>query len=153
VQLKPLYSVRFRYPSDWEVAITGKAGREEQLFFFAEGTCTGALSGRFRGANHPRRRTDMTFTPDFQGVIETEDGALVMFDYQGYGRAYPPGRRQIVCAAWHTTDHEKYKWLNDAICIGSGEVRVPDMPPDQLKQIDVELVIDFSEVVWEPPAN
>jgi hypothetical protein len=41
MQLKPLYSVRFRYPSDWEVALTGKAGREEQLFFFAEGTCTG----------------------------------------------------------------------------------------------------------------
>jgi hypothetical protein len=56
----------------------------------------------------------MSFTPDFQGVIETGDGAVVMFDYQGYGRAYPPGKRQIVCAAWHTTDHEKYKWLNDA---------------------------------------
>ena len=95
----------------------------------------------------------MSFTPDFQGVIETSDGAVVMFDYQGYGRAYPPGKRQIVCAAWHTTDYEKYKWLNDAICIGSGEVRVPDMPPGQLKQIDVELVIDFSEVIWEPPAD
>ncbi len=153
MQLKPLYSVRFRYPSDWEVALTGKAGREEQLFFFAEGTCTGALAGSFRGANHPRRRTDLTYTPDLQGVIETEDGAVIMFDYQGYGRAYPPGRRQIVCAAWHTTDHEKYAWLNDAMCIGSGEVRWPDLPPEQVKQVDVELVIDFSEVIWKPPAN
>jgi hypothetical protein len=151
--LKPLYSVRFVYPADWDVALEGPAGKEEQLFFLAEGRCTGALAGTFRGANHPRRRTDLTFTPDFQGVIETEDGATILFDYQGYGRAYPKGRRQIVVAAWHTSSHEKYRWLNDAICVGSGEVRVPDKPAEELKQIDVELVVDFSEVIWEPPQD
>lgn len=76
-----------------------------------------------------------------------------MFDYQGYGRAYPPGRRQIVAAAWHITSHEKYRWLNDAICVGSGEVRWPDKPPAEVRQIEVELVIDFSEVVWGAPAD
>lgn len=69
MQLKPLYSVRFRYPADWGVELTGPAGKEETRFLLAEGTCTGTISGRFRGANHPRRRTDLTFTPDFQGVI------------------------------------------------------------------------------------
>ena len=39
--------------------------------------------------------TDRTFVPDFQGVIETEDGATVFFDMHGYGRAYPVARRQI----------------------------------------------------------
>jgi hypothetical protein len=151
MRLKPLYSVRFRYPSDWSVELTGPAGREEQHFFFAEGACTGTLAGRFHGANHPRRRTDLTFAPDFQGVIETEDGAVVYFDYQGYGRAYPKGRRQIVGAAWHLSEHEKYKWLNDVICVFAGEVRVPDLPPEELKQIDVELVLDVSELVWEAP--
>jgi hypothetical protein len=153
MQLKPLYTVRFRYPEDWEVTLSGPAGKEEQLFFIAEGTCTGTLSGRFRGANHPRRRTDHTATPDFQGVIETHDGATIMFDYQGYGRAYPPGRRQIVGAAWHLSDNEKYKWLNDVVCVLAGEVRVPDKPIAELKQIDVELVCDVSELVWEAPEN
>ncbi len=97
MQLKPLYSVRFHYPADWAVELTGPGGKEEQHFFFAEGTCTGTITGHFRGANHPRRRTDLTFTPDFQGMIETDDGAMIMFDYQGYGRAYPKGRRQIIC--------------------------------------------------------
>ena len=27
------------------------------------------------------------------------------------------------------------------------------MPPGQLKQFGVELVIGFSEVIWEPPAD
>ena len=151
MQLKPLYTVRFRYPSDWAVELTGPAGKEEQHFFFAEGRCTGTIAGSFRGANHPRRRTDLTFVPDFQGVIETDDGALIMFDYQGYGRAYPKGRRQIVTAAWHTTSHHKYAWLNDAVCVGCGEVRWPDKPPEQVKQVEVELVIDFSELIWEAP--
>lgn len=153
MQLKPLYSVRFRYQADWAVELTGPAGKEEQHFFFAEGTCTGAIAGRFRGANHPRRRTDLTFTPDFQGIIETDDRAVIFFDYQGYGRAYPPGRRQIVAAAFHTTSSEKYRWLNDVICVGSGEVRWPDKPPDTVKQIEVELVVDFSELVWEAPQD
>jgi hypothetical protein len=70
----------------------GSESAEGRFFFLAEGR----ISGLFRGANHPSRRGDGTFLPDFQGVIETDDGAEVLFDYQGYGRAYPVGRRQIV---------------------------------------------------------
>jgi hypothetical protein len=151
--LKPLYSVRFHYPEDWSVELAGPAGKEEHHFFFAEGVCTGRLAGRFRGANHPRRRTDLTFTPDIQGVIETDDGATVIFDHKGYGRAYPKGRRQIVGAAWHLSDHERYRWLNDVVCVLAGEVRWPDKPPEQVRQVEVELVIDVSELVWEAPAD
>jgi hypothetical protein len=129
MQLKALYQIRFRYPEDWQVELKGTAGLEEQLFFIAEGRCTGAVAGRFRGANHPRRRTDRT------------------------GRAYPPGRRQIVGAAWHLSDHEKYRRLNDTICVLAGEVRVPDKPPEELRQVDVELVMDVSELVWEAPKD
>jgi hypothetical protein len=51
------------------------------------------------------------FCPDFQGVIETADGALVMFDWRGYGRTYPVGRRQIVGSATHLAEDERYRWL------------------------------------------
>jgi hypothetical protein len=153
LQLKPLYTVRFRYPDGWQVELSGDWGREEQHYDFAEGTCTGGLAGRFRGGNHPRRRSDRTAAMDLQGFIETDDGALIMLDYQGYGRTYPPGRRQVVGAAWHLSDHEKYRRLNDIICVIAGEVRVPpSMPADQVKQADVELVFNVSELVWEPPA-
>ncbi|HXC77783.1 MAG TPA: hypothetical protein VNU19_12090 [Candidatus Acidoferrum sp.] len=90
---------------------------------------------------------------DFQGVVETEDGAVVMFDYQGYGRAYPPGRRQIVGADWHVSQHEKYKWLNDSICVLAGEVRWPDKPHAEVTPVEVQLVCEVSELVWEAPED
>ena len=143
MKLLPLYRVRFSYPQGWEVALTSPTSTESQHFYLAEGICEGRLQGTFRGANHPRRRGDRTFEPDFQGIIETTDGAAIFFKYQGYGRAYPIGRRQIVVSAFHLSDHDNYRWLNDSLAVGVGEVR-------SLGEERVELVVDFSEVVWEP---
>ena len=142
MKLVPLYRVRFSYPQGWEVSLSSAAGTEGQHFYLAEGTCEGRIQGRFRGANHPRRRGDGTFEPDFQGVIETQDGAVIFFHYSGYGRAYPPGRRQVVVAASHLSDHARYRWLNDSLAVGEGEVRT-------LGEGQVELVIDWSEIIWE----
>jgi hypothetical protein len=153
MQLKPLYQLRYRYTNEWEVALTGSAGREEEHFFFAEGATKGKVAGRFRGANHPHRRTDLTYVPDLQGVIETEDGAVILVDWHGYGRAYPKGRRQIVGAAFHVTDNERYKWLNDSVCVTSGEVRSPDVPPEEYQLSAIEIVIDVSELIWEAPKD
>jgi hypothetical protein len=142
-ELKHLYRVRFTYPEGWSIPLAEGASGESQHFYFAEGRCDGSLQGRFRGANHPRRRSDGTFLPDFQGIIETEDGGVVYFDYRGYGRAYPAGRRQIVSAATHLSADERYRWLNDVICVGVGEVRSE-------AGRGVELVLDIMELVWQP---
>jgi len=161
VELKPVYKVRFRYPDGWEVGLEGPLGREERHFYFAEGTCEGAIAGRFRGSNHPRRRSDATAAMDLQGFIETEDGALIMLDYQGYGRVFRKEHRQIagaawktrqvVGAAWHTASDERYKWLNEAFCVITGEVRAPDR--ENYEQADVELMFQVSELVWSPPPD
>jgi hypothetical protein len=142
MRLEPLYRVEFAYPVGWLVELAGEHGREWQGFFVAEGTCSGRIGGRMRGANHPRRRTDGTYCPDLQGIIETADGEL-FFDWRGYGRAYPAGRRQIVLTATHLAEHERLRWLNDVVCVGTGEVR---SGPDE-----TVLVIDVAELVWEPP--
>jgi hypothetical protein len=141
MRLEPLYRVRLTYPYARSSQLAGPGGTESQYFFLAEGRCEGRISGQLRGANHPRRRTDHTFMPDFQGVIETDDGAIIMFDYFGYGRAYPEERRQIVSAATHLSDDPRYRWLNDVMCVGTGEVGDP------------ELVVDMAELVWEPPTE
>jgi hypothetical protein len=123
--------------------LAGPDSNEAKVFFLAEGRCEGRISGRFRGANHPYRRGDGTFMPDFQGVIETDDGAEVLFDYRGYGRAYPVGRRQIVTSATHLSDDERYRWLNDSLSVGVGEVRSQENGT-------TELIVEWSELVWEP---
>jgi hypothetical protein len=70
-----------------------------------------------------------------------------MFEWHGYGRAYPPGRRQIVGAVFHLADSEPDRRLNDVVCVG--EVRTPSDPD----QSEPDLVIDIAELVWEPIAE
>jgi hypothetical protein len=144
VRLEPLYSVTFHYPEAWLVELEGERGTESEHFLIAEGRCDGRLAGRFRGANHPHRRTDLTYLPDFQGVIETDDGATVMFDYRGYGRAYPEGRRQVVGTATHVAGDERYRWLNDVVCAIAGEVR------PRADAGGMEIALEVAELVWEP---
>lgn len=151
MKLEPLYTLRFHYPRGWDVLLEGPGGQEEQHFYFAEGRADGAIAGTFRAANTPRRRTDRTFQMDIRGFLETDDGAVIMLEYRGYGRTYPVGRRQVVGAATHLCGHEKYKRLNDAICVLTGEVRVPDPPPVPLEQKDVMLVFSIAELIWEAP--
>ena len=157
MQLKPLYTIRFFYPDGWEVKLRDPAENasqttEEEHFYFPEGRCEGAISGEYRGANHPHRRVDKTFAMNIQGFIKTDDGAMIMTDYRGYGRSYPKGRRQVIGAAWHLTDSPKYSWLNDSVCAIAGEVRAPaGIPPEKIRQADVKLVFSVEEIVWEKP--
>lgn len=128
---------------------------EERHFYFAEGRCTGEITGKFRGANHPHRRIDKTFEMNINGFIETDDGATIMVDYRGYGRVHKDsdaeGRRQVVGAAWHFADNVRYRRLNDSVCAISGEVRVPPLPPEKITQADVKLVFDVAELLWQKP--
>jgi hypothetical protein len=74
------------------------------------------------------------FRPDFRVVIEADDGATIMVELYGYGRAHPPGQRQIVGAVFHLADSEPYRRLNDVVCVCTGEVRTPSDParPDPI---------------------
>ena len=147
MRLEPLYRVTFHYPEAWFVELDAERGTESTHFFIAEGRAEGRIAGRFRGANHPRRRTDLTYLPDFQGVIETDDGATVMFDYRGYGRAYPEDRRQVVASATHVASDERYRWLNDVVCAIAGEVR------PRADAGGMEIHLEVAELAWEPPAE
>lgn len=144
MRLEPLYRVRFTYPEDWMVRLEQDW---EAHLFIAEGRCEGAISGRFRGANFPYRRGPSgPFTPDFRAVIESSDGATIMWECRGYGRAYPPGRRQIVGSVVHLSDDDRHKRLNDAMCVCVGEVRAPTDPSAR----SPDLVLDVAELIWEP---
>jgi hypothetical protein len=145
MRLESLYRIRFTYPETWQVELPGGG----QHFYIADGRCEGTIAGRFRGANFPRRRSDGTFIPDFRAVIDTDDGATIMFEWHGYGRAHPVGRRQIVGAVFHLSDDERYRRLNDAVCTCVGEVRSRPDPTSS----EPELVVDVAELIWEPIAD
>jgi hypothetical protein len=144
LRLEQLYRIRFSYPESW---VVGLEGGWEQHLMIAEGRCEGQITGAFRGVNFPQRRTPAgPFRPDFRAVIETDDGATLMFEWHGYGRAYPPGRRQIVGSVLHLSDDARYRRLNDVVCVCVGEVRARDDPAAP----SPDLVIDVAELVWEP---
>lgn len=147
MKLEPLYRIRFSYPEDW---VVGLEGGWEQHLFLAEGRCEGSINGRFRGANFPLRRTaEGPFCPDFRAVIEADDGATIMLELHGYGRAHPVGRRQIVGTVLHLSDSDRYRRLNDVVCVCVGEVRAPSEPDGERPA----LVVDVAELVWEPIAD
>lgn len=150
MQMKPLYVLRYHYPEDFAVTVGGEDSAEELHFAFGEGRCEGSVSGSFRAANHPRKRSDGPFEMNMQGIIQTDDGALLICDFRGYGRAYPAGRRQVVGSVRHMTDDSRYAHLNDGIGVLSGEVRRPDHP-EPIVQGETQLVFEVSELVWEAP--
>ena len=79
-------------------------------------------------------------------MIETNEGATIMFEWHGYGRAYPVGRRQIGGAVFHLSEDERYRRLNDVICVAVGEVRAREGSSS-------DLVADVADLVWEPIAK
>jgi Protein of unknown function (DUF3237) len=147
MRLESLYRARFSTPQSWSVELTGPDGTEGQNFLLTEGRCEGRVAASWHGANYPRRRTDGILTPDFRGVLETDDGATILFAWHGYGRANAEGTSQLVGSMTHITDDERYRWLNDAFSAAEGEVR------HWRQGNGVDVVLEVSELVWEPPAD
>jgi hypothetical protein len=145
VRIDPLYRATFTTPESWSVSIEGESASEGMSFLIAEGRCEGRLSARYHGANSPRRRADGVLTPSFRGVLETDDGATILFAWDGLTRNGPEGMRELVGSMTHLTDDERYRWLNDRVCALTGEVR-----PRAGGGFDV--VLEVAELVWEPSA-
>ena len=143
MRLEPLYTLTFTTPEAWSVEIAADTGIEGRGFLLAEGRSTGRLSARYRAANFPRRRSDGALVPEFRGVLETEDGGAILFEWQGLAVLSDSGMRQLLGSLVHTTDDPRYRWLNDRVCAVEGEVR----PRTDGSGFDV--VLEVSEMVWE----
>ena len=144
MHLEPLYRLAFSTPERWSVRLDGLQGTESHSFLIAEGRATGRLSARFRAANFPRQRADGTVTPDFRGVLETDDGATILVEWSGFAREGSNGIRELLGRMTHLSDDPRYAWLNDRQFAVDGEIR-PNEEADGF-----HVVIDVSELVWEP---
>jgi Protein of unknown function (DUF3237) len=143
MRLDPLYTVTFTTPEAWSVEVASDAGIEGRGFLLAEGRSAGRLSARYRAANFPRKRSDGALVPEFRGVLETDDGAVILFEWQGLAVLSASGMRRLLGSLVHTTDAPRYRWLNDRVCAVEGEVR----PRTDGSGFDV--VLEVSEMVWE----
>ena len=127
MRLEPLYRLGFRYSGIWDA--------QDLRLLFGDGRCEGRVSGGFRGVNRARRRSDGSFEPDYDAIIQTDDGASILWHLTGYG--WPESGR-VVAAVKHASDDERYAWLNDVLCAVAGTVARR------------EVVLDVAELVWEP---
>ena len=142
MRLEPFYRVTFTTPESWSVTREGMSGTEGRSFLIAEGRASGRLSARYRAANFPRRRVDGALVPEFRGVLETDDGATILFEWQGLAPLDDGGMRRLLGSVTHTTSDERYAWLNDRVGAVEGEVR----PAGD----GFEVVFEVAEMIWEP---
>ena len=147
MRLEPLYRARFTATDRWSVERSGAHGTEAQNLLFVEGRCEGRIAGTLRASNFPRRRADGVLTPDFRGVVQTDDGATLLFTWQGYGMTGGDGVNRLVGAMTHVTDDAHLGWLNTVVCAVAGVVE-PSAPGGQ-----IDVVLDVSELVWEAPGG
>lgn len=125
MKLEHVCDLQLGYSS--EFTLIKPFGTEEgSAYGEVEGTLSGEkLRGTFRGVNHPHRRSDKAMLPNVNGLIRTEDGANVLFSLSGRTTwiETPEGRqgRQLLRTLFETED-ERYKWLNNALCVLEGKI-------------------------------
>src|SRR5262249_55314846 len=115
MKLDPLYRARFSPSARWSAAVIGPAGTGGQGFLLTEGRCEGRIEGAWRAANFPRVRTDSTLLPDFRGALVTDDGATILFAWQGYGLPVEGGPSRLLGSMTHVCDDDRYRWLNTTL--------------------------------------
>jgi hypothetical protein len=125
MRLEHLCDVALGYTSDFTL-VQPYGGEQGAGYGEVGGTLTGEkLKGSFRGVNHPMRRNDKAMLPDVHGLIQTEDGAAVLFSLDGrtVWVDTPNGRqgRQLLRALFESEDR-RYEWLNNTFCVLEGKI-------------------------------
>jgi hypothetical protein len=125
MRLEPLCTLDLQYVGGAHVVTP--YGNESGLGWgVGDGTVQGdRLTGDVRWSNHPTRRGDGTMLPNTRGLITTGEGAEVFFDLTGRTvwvevDGSPTGRQLLM--ALFESDAERYRWLNNVVCIAEGAI-------------------------------
>lgn len=117
MKLVPLFTMSHRQTAS--IYSDPLPGGETVGWNIGEGTVSGArIRGTLRRANRPWHRADGLQVPDSHGVITTDDGASVFYEYRGLGRAAdgdaPP---EGYGAFTFRTSDARYIWLNSVFAV------------------------------------
>jgi hypothetical protein len=96
---------------------------ESSAYGEGDGSVVGdRLRGDVRWSNHPKRRSDGAFLPDAHGVIRTDDGADIIFSLRGR-TTFAAGSLGVQnLHALFEAESERYRWLNDVVCVAEGKI-------------------------------
>jgi hypothetical protein len=96
------------------------AGRHE-LMGSGDGSLHGPrIRGKIRWSNF-EKQGERVCEMNLAGVIETEDGAHITFDSQGYALLADPPQWDTAGAMRFETKDERYAWLNDVLASWQGK--------------------------------
>lgn len=87
-----------------------------------DGTVEGAVRGRLRWVNHPRRRGDAVMLPDVHGLLETDDGARILVKLDGRTPTAGEEEGQQLLRVRFETEDDRYRWLNLVFAVAEGNV-------------------------------
>lgn len=126
MKLEPLCEMQLAYRDSTfgkKFVLSRPYGGEEGLGYGeGDGSVMGEkIRGSLHWTNHPRRRSDGSMLPDAQGVIQTDDGALVHFSLEGRTVHVGDMGRQLLSAIFESAD-DRYKWLNNTFCVLEGKI-------------------------------
>lgn len=102
------------------VSVQPYGTKEGSAYGSGDGSVTGEkLRGAVRWTNHPHQRSDGSYLPDAHGVIQTDDGAAIIFSLQGR-TIFSDNKGAQLLAAVFEADDERYRWLNNTFCVLEG---------------------------------
>jgi len=92
------------------------------------GTGTGTIAGdRVNGSvswvNAPHRRSDVVMLPHCHGLIDTTDGATIVFAMEGRTPLTGTDANAQLLRLSFETDDPRYAWMNTAFVIAEGVIR------------------------------
>jgi hypothetical protein len=133
MRLEPLCTFDWSYDEDVRVKapgydlVTPYGGEEGPAYGEGRGTAHGRISGRVVWSNYPRRRSDGRMLPNARGLVTTDDGASIFFELRGRTVFGDDGIGRQNLVGWFEAGDERYRWLNDIVCIAEGLIGEDEM--------------------------
>jgi len=121
--MEHLFDLDLRYEGDYVVE-RPHGGLDGVGYAAGAGRAIGPLvEGDVRFSNNPRVRGDGALLANLAGAISTDDGAKIVFSFNGLGRKDENGRSftALVAGTVESAD-ERYAWVNGIVCVAEAKV-------------------------------
>jgi uncharacterized protein DUF3237 len=129
MKIVPLFEGELVFDETTEIAFP-ICGEDDDWYSYVQGHGSvwgERLQGGLRWTNHPRRRADGTWLPNYQGTIATTDGAHILFSLRGYNRGrddpFSDDHRSALCSLKLAAGDERYRWVNNVLAVVEADIR------------------------------